>query len=884
MADFDSLWGDEFELPKEKEKTKKIVDKISKPKEVKVKAEKQIKSKSISLADKLKIIEEEVYRVLGKQKENVLTIKDKQTFDDYIDKAIKAKVCAVDTETNNSLDPITCKIMGLCLYVPGEKQAYIPINHRDRETKERLAWQLTEADVKQCIQKFIDNNVFIETHNGKFDYQVIKCTCDVDMPINWDSLVAAKLLDENEKNAGLKSQYVTKIDPEQEKYDIEKLFENVEYADVDPELFALYSATDSLMTHKLKEWQYDKLIQPDLAKVYNLYQTIELPLIKVVAEMELSGMTIDLEYADLLSKKYHKKLDNLDEKINAELAKLKPQIDAWRLTPEANFHPKKKTGEGEGKSKNEQLEDPIGLASPTQLAILFYDIFKCPQVSKKAPRGTGEEELGLIAEKLNMSLCDLLIERRGIMKLLTTYIDAIPELAKMWPDHRVRTHFNQFGAATGRFSSGGKISFNIDGKITTMSGVNFQNIPSHNKEIRMLFKAKDGYRIQGSDYSGQEPRLTSFYSQDEAMINAYQTGKDLYSVIASMSFNRSYEDCLEFYPEGTELIIDGQKVKAGKKTHLNVEGKKYRTQAKSILLGVLYGRGAASVGEQIGKSKEEAQEIIDKFFKAFPKVKNWIDTTMENARKLGYVEDVAGRRRRLPDILLPKYDIKFKDQNRLLLGSFNPFLGCADRVDESSSKLLATYKAKLDKIKYAKEYEKIQADALKNGIEIHSNTGFIAQAERQAVNSRVQGGAATLTKCALLEIYNDKRLKDLGAYLVNTVHDEILIEAPEATSEITAQYLCEDMVNAAKKLVTNVPMSCDAYSETCWYLSEFVAVLEKEFKNMLETNPDSTEVFELICAKHDESTRSQIYEIVRGMLPVGYIPADIDTGYHSFDR
>ena len=340
---------------------------------------------------------------------------------------------------------------------------------------------------------------------------------------------------------------------------------------------------------------------------------------------------------------------------------------------------------------------------------------KCPVVDKKSPRGTGEDALKAISEKLNLDICKFLIERRELVKLLTTYIDVIPELAKQWPDGRVRTHFNQYGAATGRLSSSNPI--------------NFQNIPSHNKEIRMLFQAKPGYKIIGSDFSAQEPRLTAFYAQDENMINAYLEGKDLYSVIASMSFDRKYEDCLEFYPEGTKIIFEGQEVICGKKTHLNKEGKQYRTYAKSILLGVLYGRGARSVGEQIGKNVDEAQEIIDKFFKAFPKVQKWINESMQNAHTYGYVEDIAGRRRRLPDIQLPKYEIKFVDKNQQLNGSFNPFIGCTDRIDDVTNKLLNKYKTKLDKIRYAKEYENIKAEALKEGLEIHSNTGFIAQAE-----------------------------------------------------------------------------------------------------------------------------------------------------------
>lgn len=98
-------------------------------------------------------------------------------------------------------------------------------------------------------------------------------------------------------------------------------------------------------------------------------------------------------------------------------------------------------------------------------------------------------------------------------------------------------------------------------------------------------KTMTPYRIVGGDFSAQEPRLTAFYSQDENMIQAYNEGKDLYSVIASMSFDREYKDCLEFYPEGTVIEFKGEKVTCGYKTHQNKEGKSYRNMAKSILLG-----------------------------------------------------------------------------------------------------------------------------------------------------------------------------------------------------------------------------------------------------------------------------------------------------------
>jgi DNA polymerase I-like protein with 3'-5' exonuclease and polymerase domains len=359
------------------------------------------------------------------------------------------------------------------------------------------------------------------------------------------------------------------------------------------------------------------------------------------------------------------------------------------------------------------------------------------------------------------------------------------------------------------------------------------------------------------------------------MINAYKEKRDLYAVIASLSFNVPYEDCLEFYPEGTKIKVGNSEVVCGYKTHKNETGKDRRTSAKSILLGVLYGRGAASVGEQIHKTKEEAQDIIDKFFNAFPKMHKWINDTIDNVYKTGYVEDIAFRRRRLPDILLPKYELKDLNEQKNI--TFNPFLICEDRKQDN--KLIDKYKSKLEKIKSRKDYEKIQQDALNEGIEIHDNTGFIAQAERQAVNSRVQGGAATLTKNALLALYNNKRLKEIGAYLVNTVHDEILIEAPDEYAEEAANILTSTMISSAKKYVTNVPMECDAYCVKCWYLDEFFEVVKDEFNKLLKkNNNDDLLSFEQMCEERQESTREQIYEIVHQQMT--HRPEGVETYYN----
>ena len=143
------------------------------------------------------------------------------------------------------------------------------------------------------------------------------------------------------------------------------------------------------------------------------------------------------------------------------------------------------------------------MASPTQLAILFYDILKVPVVDKKQPRATGEDALIALAEKTDLNICKLLVERRGLVKLLSTYIDNIPQLVNFWGDGKIRTHFKQYGAKTGRFSSGGSIKYVDDeGHNREISGVNAQNIPAHLKELRMQFMAdiSDYYIDANDDY------------------------------------------------------------------------------------------------------------------------------------------------------------------------------------------------------------------------------------------------------------------------------------------------------------------------------------------------------------------------------------------------
>ena len=306
------------------------------------------------------------------------------------------------------------------MYTEGQKQAYIPISHVDLEGN-LLPNQLTIEDIKEEFQRLVDNNVKIIYHNASFDVRVVQCTCGIELLIYWDTSIGCRILNENE-SAKLKDQYQIHVDPSEDTYDIESLFNGVDYEQVPPEIFALYAATDSFKTLKLYYYQLKEFEKTENSRLYKLFMDIEMPLVKVVKDMELRGIEIDQDYAKRLSEKYHKQVDAYQEKIDIELQKLKPQIDAWRLTKDANIKITK--GNKVQKSKNEQLEWPINLESPIQLAILLYDVLNSPVIDKAKPRGTGED----IIEQMPFEICKLIIARKKILKLVRDFVDLLPTM------------------------------------------------------------------------------------------------------------------------------------------------------------------------------------------------------------------------------------------------------------------------------------------------------------------------------------------------------------------------------------------------------------------------------------------------------------------------
>lgn len=378
-----------------------------------------------------------------------------------------------------------------------------------------------------------------------------------------------------------------------------------------------------------------------------------------------------------------------------------------------------------------------------------------------------------------------------------------------------------------------------------------------NNNTHQELKTRTPYVLCGSDYSAQEPRLTAYCSGDETMKQAYRDKKDLYAVIAQSMYKNKYEDNLEFYPEGTHITIDGEDIVCGYKTHKNKDGKKRRGAGKILQLGITYGMSPYTIATSLKEPKEAGQKIMDDFFNSFPKVKQWVESSKEKARKLGYVEDWYGRRRHLPDIQLPKYSLSYTQEYSKNHNTFNPILICNDRVEDT---LINKYKKLLENVKGRRQLSSLTNDALKEGVVITSNDDKISKAERQCVNAIIQGGAATLTKMAMINIYNDKELNELGLKMLIPIHDEILCTCPKINEERASQRLVEVMVDTAKPYI-DVPMQCDPYVVSNWYFDELSVQVQNEYDDLCDTYPKE-QAFEKLKEIHCELLEGDIIKML----------------------
>ena len=727
-------------------------------------------------------------QVFGNKLDKIELVTDPNRIEEYLQVTLKNGILAVDTETNG-LDRIDGKIAGICLYTPGEKGIYIPVGHVSYMTNQPLKDNVDSWKMKWFFDVCNENNVKYILHNAKFDMHILYWMIGVKIVPYWDTLIAGQLLNENEPH-GLKvlyQKYCVRADEEQQVAKFNTLFNGIEFNSIPPSVGYMYAAFDPIMTYELYKFQeqyLDKEVgqycyRKGLERVADVFREIEMPLIEVVFDMEVQGVDIDTDLAKELKDKYTYYMNLAVDNFKAQIIELEVAgaFDELRVKHPDKFN------------KISELGDiNINIASNAQLVILFYDVLKLDP--PKGQRSVGEEQL----KQLHHPLVDCILEYRGMSKLLSTYIEAIPNhIAKK--DGKLHANFNQYGAKTGRFSS---------------SDPNLQNIPSKTKklsdgtvidaghDIRQMFIAGEGNVIIGGDFSQQEPRCLAHMSQDENMINAYLHGKDLYATIASKLYNKPYEECKEFRPDGT----------------VNPEGKQRRSSVKPILLGIMYGRGVNSIAEQMNITKEEAQQVINDFYKQFPKVKEFVEFAQENARTYGFVETAWGRKRRLPNMQLDPIEITIENPN--LISTFNPLDFSSTENTEVSDEVYYKYLRLMNRAYGREAKEKVKQQAKAEGYKLVDNGGYIADAQRQCVNSIIQGSAADMTKIAMIQIHRNKRLRELGYKLIIPVHDEVLGVCPKENAKEVRDILEYIMVHVVDGKF-EIPMKTDIECTYRWY-------------------------------------------------------------------
>ena len=578
--------------------------------------------------------------------EKGILISNQVSLEEYINQCIKDGEYVLDIETTG-LDPFNDLIVGICLYSPSQEPAYIPMLHTNIDNT-LMEGQLEVAVVKQHITRLMESNALWINHNIKFDAKFLMYRWNI-KPNNmfWDTLIGAFILNENEVTHGLKPLYAKYITKSKDKQSYKDLFEKTPFNYIPLDLAEVYGANDGTKTYALYQFQ-KKYLNPnhersDFRSLYNVFRKVEMALLPVLCDMELKGVEIDTQFAKELEVKY--------EQVALEQEQYLYDVIYTRFANKVRNHAELQALI-EKQAKNKKLkgtkyQDLINFNSSPQLKYLFFDILGFPKLYRRDPMSCGKEQqqLWLDSDKVSKGQKEFLqafMEWRKTVKLLTSFIVKIPE-ARENKTNAVHTNFNQLGAKTGRFSSSHPVH-----------KINLQQIPSRNKDIRKIFRARPGHVFIGSDFSAIEPRILATVSQDPTMLKTFNDGIDIYASMASLIFNVPYEQCLEFHPE------TGEK---------QPEGKDRRTQTKSVLLGIMYSRGAKAIAEQFGKDAKWGQALIDNFYKSFPSIKEIITKSMYQAEKLGYVCTITGRKRRLPNMRLDKENYLYQEASRQCLNA-----------------------------------------------------------------------------------------------------------------------------------------------------------------------------------------------------------------------
>lgn len=482
----------------------------------------------------------------------------------FLQKLQKQTSVCFDTETTG-LNPLTAQLVGIAFSWEATKGFYIPIPE-DKEEAQAILEALRPFFESESIEKVGQNLKYdikvlhkygIQVKGPLFDTMLAHYLINPDMRHNMDVLAETYL--------NYTPVSITELIGKKGKHQLSM-------RDVPLEQQTEYAAEDADITFQLAQHFRPELAE---AKTETLFKDIEIPLLRVLADMELEGINLDQDFLSSLAGDLEADIKNLEAKIF------------------------------------EAAGEEFNIGSPKQLGEILFDKMKLVDKPKKTKTGqysTAEDVLSYLAK--DHEIIQQVLDYRGLSKLKSTYVDALPEQVEP-ASGRVHTDYMQTVAATGRLSS---------------NNPNLQNIPirtERGRQVRKAFVPKDkDHVLLAADYSQIELRIIAALSEETTMIEAFKNGEDIHASTAAKVFNVPLDEVT----------------------------REQRSNAKTVNFGIIYGVSAFGLSNQTDLSRSEAKELIDTYYKTYPKLRNYMSEQVDFAREHGYVQTVLGRRRYLKDI------------------------------------------------------------------------------------------------------------------------------------------------------------------------------------------------------------------------------------------
>ncbi len=491
----------------------------------------------------------------------LLDTKEKRS--EFVQKLLTTKIFALDTETTGT-EPMNAELVGFSFSTAKHQGVYIPVPE-NREEAMKIVAEFREV---------LENEKSIKVgQNIKYDL-IMFANYGVEVKgVMFDTMIAHYVLQPELRH---NMDYLSEIYLNYQPIPIEDLIgskgkNQKSMRDLSPEEVYKYACEDTDVTLQLKEVLEQELVKNQAEQ---LFYEIEMPLVPVLVNIERNGVRIDTDALKASSEHFTAKMLELEKEI-------------WILA-----------------------EEEFNVSSPKKVGEILFEKLKISEKAKKTKTGqytTSEDVLESLRHK--HPIVEKILDYRGLKKLLSTYIDALPELINPRTGH-IHTSFNQTVTATGRLSS---------------SNPNLQNIPirdDNGKEIRKAFIPEQGCLFFSADYSQIELRIMAHLSGDKNMIDAFNSGHDIHAATAAKIYKVPI----------SEVTSD------------------MRRKAKTANFGIIYGISVFGLAERMNVDRKEAKELIEGYFETYPDVKRYMDNCINEAREDGFVETVFHRKRFLPDI------------------------------------------------------------------------------------------------------------------------------------------------------------------------------------------------------------------------------------------